>query len=159
MEQNRETINRPTHYSNWFLSKVQRGDFPGDAVIKNLPASAGDTRLIPGLRRSHMPWNNWAREPQLLRLCSRAHEPQLLKPTRLEPVLHNKRSYCSEKPTHCNEKSVHCNEDPTQPKIKINRINKSIKKKKEKWLNSHESSKLCGVLTCPCTILHCPSQQ
>ena len=28
---------------------------------------------------------------------------QLLKPTRLEPVLHNKRSHHSEKPTHCNE--------------------------------------------------------
>ena len=29
--------------------------------------------------------------------------PQLLKPTRLEPVLHNKRSHRNEKPTHCNE--------------------------------------------------------
>ena len=28
---------------------------------------------------------------------------QLLKPVRLEPVLHNKRSHCSEKPAHCNE--------------------------------------------------------
>ena len=36
--------------------------------------------------------------------------PQLLKPTRLEPVLHNKRSHHSEKPTHCNK-------DPMQPKI------------------------------------------
>ena len=46
-----------------------------------------------------------------------AHVPQLLKPTRLEPVLHNKRSHHNEKPSHCNE-------DPMQPKI-----NKFIKKK------------------------------
>ena len=32
-----------------------------------------------------------------------AHVPQLLKPTRLEPVLHNKRSHCNEKPAHCNK--------------------------------------------------------
>ena len=36
--------------------------------------------------------------------------PQLLKPARLEPVLHNKRS-------HHNEKAVRSNEDPMQPKI------------------------------------------
>ena len=32
--------------------------FPGGSVIKNLPASAGDTGSIPGLRRSDMPWSN-----------------------------------------------------------------------------------------------------
>ena len=32
-----------------------------------------------------------------------AHVPQLLKPTRLEPVLHNKRSHGNEKPAHCKE--------------------------------------------------------
>ena len=32
--------------------------FPGGAVLKNLPASAGDTGSIPGLGRSHMPWSN-----------------------------------------------------------------------------------------------------
>ena len=30
-------------------------DSPGDAVDKNLPASAGDTSLIPGPGRSHIP--------------------------------------------------------------------------------------------------------
>ena len=50
-----------------------------------------------------------------------AHEPQLLKPARLEPVLRNKRS-------HRNEKPAHHNEDPTQPKLnKIKLIN--LKKK------------------------------
>ena len=34
------------------------GDFPGGAVVKNLPANAGDTGSIPGLGRSHMPWSN-----------------------------------------------------------------------------------------------------
>ena len=32
-----------------------------------------------------------------------AHVPQLLKPVHLEPVLHNKRSHCNEKPVCCNE--------------------------------------------------------
>ena len=40
---------------------------------------------------------------QLLSLCSRAREPQLLKPAHLEPVLHNKRNHCNEKPAHRNE--------------------------------------------------------
>ena len=55
-------------------------DFPGGAVVKNLPANAGDTGSIPGPGRSHMPWSNEARAPQLLSLCSRVHEPQLLSP-------------------------------------------------------------------------------
>ena len=42
--------------------------FPGGAVVENLPANAGDMGLSPRLGRSHMPWNNWAREPQLLSL-------------------------------------------------------------------------------------------
>ena len=44
------------------------GGFPGGAVVENLPANAGDTGSSPGLGRSHMPWSNWAREPQLLSL-------------------------------------------------------------------------------------------
>ena len=32
--------------------------FSGGAVVKNLPANAGDTGLSPGLGRSHMPRNN-----------------------------------------------------------------------------------------------------
>ena len=31
-------------------------DFPGGLVVKNLPASAGDTGLIPGLGGSPIPW-------------------------------------------------------------------------------------------------------
>ena len=88
---------------------------------KNPPANAGDTGSIPGPGRSHVPRSNKARVPQLLSLRSRAHEPQLLKPARLETELRNKRSHRSEKPTRRKE-------DPTQPKIKKEK--KIYKKKK-----------------------------
>ena len=55
-------------------------DFPGGEVVKNPPANAGDTGSSPGPGRSHMPRSNWARAPQLLNLCSRARERQLLSP-------------------------------------------------------------------------------
>ena len=61
-----------------------------------------------------MPQSNWAREPQLLSLRSRARVPQLLKPTRLEPVLHNKRSHRNEKPAHRNDAA---RESPRAAKI------------------------------------------
>ena len=77
--------------------------FPGGAVVKNPPANAGDTGSIPGLGRSHMLQSNKARVPQLLSLRSRAREPQLLKPARLEPMLRDKRSHRNEKPVHRNE--------------------------------------------------------
>ena len=48
-------------------------------MVGNLPASAGDTGLSPGLGGTHMPQSNWAREPQLLSLrvwslCSATRE-------------------------------------------------------------------------------------
>ena len=33
-------------------------DFSGGAVVKTLPANAGDMGSIPGLGRSHMPQSN-----------------------------------------------------------------------------------------------------
>ena len=33
-------------------------DFPGGAVVKNLPANAGHVGSIPGPGRSHMLWSN-----------------------------------------------------------------------------------------------------
>ena len=37
------------------MAKIKKtGDFPGGAVVKNLPANAGDKGLLPGLGRSHM---------------------------------------------------------------------------------------------------------
>ena len=49
-------------FINCFLCGMQLKlfpwDFPGGAVVKNLPANAGDTGSSPGLGRSHMPWSN-----------------------------------------------------------------------------------------------------
>ena len=73
-------------------------DYPGGAVVKNPPANAGDIGSSPGLGRSHMQRSNKAHAPQLLSLCSRACEPQLLKPACLEPVLCNKRSHHKRNP-------------------------------------------------------------
>ena len=41
----------------WILKSLYK-DFPGGSVVKNPPASAGDTGSIPGPGRSHMPWGN-----------------------------------------------------------------------------------------------------
>ena len=61
------------------INNLTRG-FPGGAVVRNLPANAGDTGSSPGPGRSHMPWSSWAHASQLLSLRSRAHEPQTLSP-------------------------------------------------------------------------------
>ena len=53
---------------------------PGSSVVENPLVNSGDTGLIPGPERSHMPWSNQAHKPQLLSLCSRARKPQLLSP-------------------------------------------------------------------------------
>ena len=50
------------------FSKLPFQGFPGGAVVEDLPASAGDTGLSPGLGGSHMSRSGWAREPQLLSL-------------------------------------------------------------------------------------------
>ena len=38
--------------------KETQWDFRGGVVVKNTPANAGDTSLIPGPGRSHMPQSN-----------------------------------------------------------------------------------------------------
>ena len=88
-------MNELKKYTEW--KKLDR-DFPGDTVVKNPPANAGDTGLIPGSGRSHMPQSNEAPVPQLLSLRSTAREPQLLKPTHLEPTLHNKEATAMRSP-------------------------------------------------------------
>ena len=62
--------------------------FPGGTVVENLPANAGDTGSSRGLGRSHMPWSNWAREPQLLSLrvwslCSTTREAAIVRGPRI----------------------------------------------------------------------------
>ena len=58
--------------------KIGQG-FPGGAVVESLPAHAGDTGSSPGLGGSHMPRSNWAREPQLLSLCSATREATIVR--------------------------------------------------------------------------------
>ena len=58
--------------------------FPGGTVVESLPANAGDTGSSPGLGGSHMPRNDWAREPQLLSLrvwslCSATRETTIVR--------------------------------------------------------------------------------
>ena len=45
---------QPKPPSSFFLKYQKTGDLPGDAVVKNPPANAGDTGSIPGPGRSHM---------------------------------------------------------------------------------------------------------
>ena len=57
--------------------------FPGGAVVENPPANAGDMGSSSGLGRSHMPWSDWACEPQLLSLhiwslCSATREAAMV---------------------------------------------------------------------------------
>ena len=54
--------------------------FTGSLMLKSPPADTGDTGSGPGLGGSHVPRGSWACVPQLLRLCSRAREPQLTRP-------------------------------------------------------------------------------
>ena len=48
---------KPLNFSNPLINQCSQ-DFPGGAVVKNPPASAGDTGSSPGLGRSHMPRSN-----------------------------------------------------------------------------------------------------
>ena len=73
------------------------------AVVKNPPANAGDTGWSPGPGKIPHAAEQLSPRVTLLSLRSRGHEPQLLNPTRLEPMLRNKRSHRIEKPVHCNE--------------------------------------------------------
>ena len=64
-------------------------DFPGGTVDKNLPANAEDASVSRDSGRFHVPSNNEACAPHLLRpACSRAASCRLLKPIHLEPVPH-----------------------------------------------------------------------
>ena len=48
-------------------------------MVENLPANAEDTGSSPGLGKSHMPWSNWACEPQLLSLRPATREAATVK--------------------------------------------------------------------------------
>ena len=65
------------------------------ALVQEDPTRRGATKPV-----RHNYWA-WALEPASHNYW--AHEPQLLMPACLEPVLCNKRSHCNEKPAHRNE--------------------------------------------------------
>ena len=82
--QHRDLLIRPDVALSNTAVKNPIWGFPGGAVVENLPANAGDTGSSPGLGRSHMPWSNWAREPQLLSLrvwslCSTTREAAIMR--------------------------------------------------------------------------------
>ena len=62
VEQDRKSRDKPTHLWSPNLGQKRQEytmeGFPGGAVVKNLPANAGDTGSSPGLGGSHMPWSN-----------------------------------------------------------------------------------------------------
>ena len=73
------------------LKEMGIPDFTGGPVVKNLPCNAGDTDLIPGPGRV-------PHAMEQLALFVTTTEPE-----HLDPILHNKRSHCNEKPAHCNK--------------------------------------------------------
>ena len=69
------------------IKKVNRQDFPGDSVVKNLAANAGaagETDLIPWIRKI-------PRGEEQLYPCTTASEPLLWSPcsTTTEPICNN----------------------------------------------------------------------
>ena len=89
-------------------------DFPGDPLVKNLPASAGHTSLIPGPGRSHMPWGSSA--CALLRPCSGAMNCNKRSSEVRSP--RNPRSATGEC-LQLEKESLQASEDRAQPKINI----------------------------------------
>ena len=67
------------------------GDFPGGPMVKNPPANAEEVDLIPGQG------NKFTHAEGNLSLNTTTTKPHAL-----EPILHNTRSHCNEKPEHCN---------------------------------------------------------
>ena len=85
-------------------------------MVSNSPANAGDMGLIPDLRRPHMSWSNLSLALQLLSLCSRAQEPQLLKPIRPRAHAPQQEMPLNEKPVNHNyRKAQASSEDPEEP--------------------------------------------
>ena len=82
----------PWKQAHHLISEMQSlGDFPGGAVVENLPANAGDTDSSPGLGRfphAAEQLGPWATTTEL---------------ARLEPVLRNKRGRDNERPAHRDE--------------------------------------------------------
>ena len=79
---------RASLVAQWLGIRLPVGGTGVRSLVRRHPTCCGATKLV---------------HQQLLSLCSRALEPQLRKPMRLEPVLCNKRSHRNEQPAHRNE--------------------------------------------------------
>jgi len=53
-------IQQPTIFyaEKYFVKRYTTVSFPGGPVVKNPPAYAGDTCLMRGVGRFHIPWSN-----------------------------------------------------------------------------------------------------
>ena len=83
-------------------------------------ANAGETSSIPDLGRSHVPQSNKAHGSQLLSLCSRAQEPQLLSPLApqiLKPVHPRDRALQQEKPLQLEASAPQLESSPCLPQL------------------------------------------
>ena len=91
-------------------------------MARNPPANAGDTGMIPGLGRFHMPWGNsaTATEPVCCIYWS-PHTDSLSSTTREVTAMRSPRtSSWRLVPTHCNKRKPACsNEDAVQAKQKF----------------------------------------
>ena len=104
-----------SEFTKSLLPMIKTGswDFPGGLVVKNPPASTGDTGLIPGPGRSHLLWDDQAHAPQLPSQCA-----QSLCSTR--ETITARRSHTTRRSSphrHNWRKPEHSKEDPPQPKV------------------------------------------
>ena len=84
-------------------------------MVKNLPANAGDTGSIPVLGRSHTLWSNYDHVTQLLSLCPRTGESQLLSPCVTTTKACTPGFFCVLQKHNCYEKPMHHNEERPPP--------------------------------------------
>ena len=92
------------------LKHLDFGDFPGHLVVKNLPANARDTDLIPGPGGSHLLWS-----PKPVHHSYWAHVLQPLKPADPEPVFCSMRSHRNVKPEHHKQRVAPAQDDYRKP--------------------------------------------
>ena len=79
---------KQTNKQKTYNPKILHKDFLGGAVVKNPPANAGHTGSSPGPERSHMPWSNQSRAPQLLSpraTTTEVHAPRARAPQQEKP--------------------------------------------------------------------------
>ena len=117
------------------------------SLVREDPTCRGATKPA-----SH---NYWAHARQLPKPTrSRARVLQLLKPTRLEPMLHNKRSYRNEKPVHHNEEKPPLTTTRESPcaamKTQCRQKNKLVEERQWQYQSLH---RYCSWLTDICNIV------